>query len=159
MATRIAEKIFPMDRNLKDRLPDLVEVFMWYMIRAYEQYGDADLDVPEEVRNATDTYRKANDFYAQFIDEKLERTGNDGDKLSLTVIYGIFKDFYKDSYPSKQHSIPGRAEVGSAMEKMLGRAEKKIWRGIKLLAVEDPDAKDEDNEDPQPDDVVEDNNN
>lgn len=154
VAEQFAQKLFPMDRSLKDRLNDFVEVFMWYMIREYEKYGESDLDVPDEVRDATSSYRKANDFYAQFIDEKIERTGNNHDTLSLTVIYGIFKSFYADSYPN-QKNIPGRQEVGAAMEKMLGTPVQKIWHGVRLLSAFGDESTDTHYQDQEPDDVVE----
>jgi P4 family phage/plasmid primase-like protien len=121
------KKTFPMDKSLKDRLNDLKETFMSWLIKQYEIIGDADLYEPPEVKAATNIYQKSNDFYMQFIDEKIKQTGNKKDIISLTVLYALFKDWYKDSYPNRK--IPIRQQVKESMEKKMGNSVKGIWKG------------------------------
>lgn len=135
LGEQYAQKRFPMDKSLKDRLNALSEAFLWWLIRAYEEIGDADLYEPSEVTGATDVYHKSNDFYMQFLDERIVETGHKTDYVTLTVVYQLFKEWYKDSYPGRK--IPNRTQVKDAMEKKLGTQTKGIWRGFTTF---DPDA-------------------
>ena len=130
-----AKKVFPMDKSLKDKLDSLSEAFLWWLIKAYEEFGEADLYEPTEVTGATDVYHKTNDFYMQFLDERIQETGVKKDFVTLTVVYTLFKEWYKDSYPGRQ--IPSRTMVKEAIEKKLGKQQKGVWRGVTTF---DPDA-------------------
>lgn len=120
-------KVFPMDKSLKDKLNDLKEVFISWCIKQYEEIGDADLYEPKEVNAATNIYRKSNDFYMQFIDEKIKHTGNKKETISLTSVFTLFKDWYRDSYPGRK--IPNRQQVKEALDKKLGDPVKGVWKG------------------------------
>lgn len=133
--TQLAKKQFPMDKSLKDRLDTLAEAFLWWLIKAFEEFGDADLYEPDEVKAATDSYRRINDFYMEFIDERIMETGCKNDKITLTLIYAMFKEWYKDSYPGQK--ISSRAQVKDSIEKKLGPSKKGTWYGYDIY---DPDA-------------------
>lgn len=130
-----AKKIFPMDKSLKDKLDSLSEAFLWWLIKEYEAFGESDLYEPVEVTGATDVYHKTNDFYMQFLDERIQETGVKKDFVTLTVVYTLFKEWYKDSYPGRK--IPSRTMVKESMEKKLGKQQKGVWRGVTTY---DPDA-------------------
>lgn len=135
-------KVFPMDRNLKDKLEKMSEVFMWWLVEKFEEYGDNDLYEPEIVKAATAEYRRRNDFYMQFIEEKLYKTGDKSDIMNIDLIYNLFKDWFKSSYPSR--SIPAKEQVRDAITKKLGKPKKGIWKGY---AIYDPLAHDEQDSD------------
>jgi P4 family phage/plasmid primase-like protien len=121
------KKIFPKDKTLKDRIPQLVEVFIWWLIDRYEFYGDADLFMPPEVKQATNHYHRNNDHYMQFIDDRLVKTGNQADVLNMSVIHNMFKEWYKDSYPGK--NSPNRPQLQDSLEKRIGKSDKNAWVG------------------------------
>lgn len=129
------KKVFPMDKSLKDKLHDLSEAFLWWLIKEYEGFGDADLYEPTEVVASTKDYQQTNDFYMQFLSERVQETGSKKDYLTLTVAYTLFKEWYRDSYPGRQ--LPSRIMVKEAIEKKLGKQVKGVWRGITTF---DPDA-------------------
>jgi len=129
-----SKKMFPKDKTLKDRLKDLAEPFLWWLIKEYEKFGDSDLYEPPAVKSATDAYHKTNDFYMQFIDERIKETGDKKDFITLTVIYALFKIWFKDSFPGAK--IPSRQNVKEAIEKKLGKQVKGVWRGVVTF---DPD--------------------
>jgi P4 family phage/plasmid primase-like protien len=127
---QIRQLKFPMDKSLKDRLDSYADVFMWHMIKMYEKYCDVELEVPAEVLNATRAYRKSNDYYMQFVEEKLIKTDAKSDLLTLTLVYEMFKDFYTDAFPNKKNEIPNKNDVLEAMEKVMGKAAPgKLWFG------------------------------
>lgn len=122
------KKKFPMNKGLKDRLDSLAETFLWWMIKEFEAFGDSDLYEPEAVSMATDTYHKTNDFYLQFLDEQIRITKKKDDFVTLTVLYTLFKNWYKEAYPGRK--IPTRQMVKEDMEKKLGKQVKGVWRGV-----------------------------
>jgi P4 family phage/plasmid primase-like protien len=128
------KKIFPKDKTLKDRIPELTEVFMWWLIERYEFYEDSDLFMPPEIKNATDHYHKNNDHYMQFIDDRLIKTGKDEDVVNMSVIHSMFKEWYKDSYPGKMS--PNRPQLKDSLEKRIGKSVKDAWIGW-MVKVED----------------------
>jgi P4 family phage/plasmid primase-like protien len=140
------KKMFPMDKSLKDKLHDLAEPFLYWLIKEYEKFGDQDLYEPDEVTGATNVYHKTNDFYLQFLDERIIETKNNKDYITITLIYTLFKEWYKDSYPGRK--IPSRIMVKESMEKKLGKQEKGVWKGFTTF---DPDAILQDEEQPEKD--------
>lgn len=128
------QKIFPMDKTLKNRIKDLADIFMWWLIKTYEEMGDQDLIEPPQVMEATNVYQKVNDFYLQFMDERIQETEDDKDFITLTQIYTLFKAWYKSSYPGRTY--PTRIQVKEAFEKKLGKQVKGVWRRVKTY---DPD--------------------
>lgn len=132
------KKIFPKDKTLKDRIPEFVDVFMWWLIERFEFYGDDDLYMPEEVTNYTNNYHMNNDFYMQFIDECLVKTDDPDDMINKKLVKGLFTDWYKDSYPGK--SIPNTPQLIESLEKRIGKMNKGIWRGWGLFSGEESEA-------------------
>jgi len=125
------KKIFPMDKKLKDRVKELAEPFIWWLINKYEFYGDSDLYEPEEIKVATYHYHKTNDFYMQFVDERLHATGNSEDRLNIQTVWFVFKEWFKDSYPGKK--IPEKIQMQEAIEKKIGVSKKGIWKGFTIF--------------------------
>jgi P4 family phage/plasmid primase-like protien len=122
------KKIFPMDRTLKEKLNDYVDIFLSWIINEYEEIGDAELYEPAEVSETTTIYQKSNDFYMQFIDERINETKIQTDYMTLTALYNMFKEWFKDSFPG--NPIPNKTMVKESMEKKLGKCAKGIWYGI-----------------------------
>jgi phage/plasmid-associated DNA primase len=138
------KKIFPMDKSLKDKLHSLAEAFLWLLIKEYEVFGESDLYEPTEVTGATDVYHKTNDFYLQFFDERIQETNNKKDYVTLTVIYTLFKEWYRDSYPGCK--IPSRGMVKESMEKKLGKQVKGVWRCVTTYDPDDEVSEESDDE-------------
>lgn len=107
------KKIFPIDTSLKDKLDELAPIFMSMMIEWYKEYHSLPLYEPEEVLNATKEYRLKNDFYQQFIDERLETAKNQ--RLVATNVYEDFKNWFSKSNPGKR--VPNRSEFQDCISK------------------------------------------
>lgn len=90
--------VIPFDRHftpeeqdpfLKDRLREpenLSGIFNWCLegLRLFRETG---LDEPEELRNATESYREHSDKIAQFLEEELEKTGKNS---AAGIVYQRF---------------------------------------------------------------------
>lgn len=129
------QKVFPRDNTMKDWLPQLAEPFMWWLIKEYERIGSTPLYEPTEVKAATDVYQKTNDFYMQFLDERIQETGDKKDIITLTVVYSLFKEWFKDSFPSTK--IPSRVMARDGFTKKMGKPVKGVWYGYTTF---DPEA-------------------
>jgi len=129
------QRVFVQDRSLKERLPQLAEVFSWWLIKQYNTFKDSELYEPLEVKASTKDYHKINDFYLQFIEDRITITKDYSDVLSLETIYSIFKVWYKECYPGNKTA--NRDQVKQSLEKKfidsgLSGISNGVWRGIKF---------------------------
>jgi P4 family phage/plasmid primase-like protien len=89
---QIRTKVFPVDSNLAQRIPDLVEPFAWFLL---QHRLKPKIDDPEKVIAATDQYRMKNDYlhmYAnQCVVEEKEAT------LESNQFYQSYKEWLHDN--------------------------------------------------------------
>jgi len=124
-------KRFPKDMNFSEKIPHLLKPFAWVLLN-HRKKGNTFVE-PEKVKLATDSYRKKNDSYQQFIEESV---ANDSTKkLSLSDLYAKFKEWYRESFPGQL--VPIKTEVKDYYSKCWGEPERGVWKGKKLLTVED----------------------
>ena len=128
---QIKQKRFPMDKDLKNKIPGMVSAFAWYLLEWRKKIIIR--KEPEKVQQATAEYRKQNDIYRQFIEEYIIE---DDAVISLTEIYASFKEWYKEGWPSS--SLPIKNEVKEYFEKIWGEPSKGIsWRGYRIRTLQD----------------------
>lgn len=137
---QIKVKRFPRDPFFSEKLPKMKTAFMWIMWENYkriEKYGR--MPEPEKVREATSIYRKNNDVFLQFIDERIiEDQENDKAVLSIVETYNAFKTWFNDSYPNLHFQIPSKEDMKSNLIKKWGELTKGYkWRGFRLRTPED----------------------
>jgi len=63
-----------------------------------------------------------NDFYTEYIMDKIRVTTNPKDKISTTAIYEHFKDWYKRCYESR--GVPKKPEFIKFVTKQFGEPNK-----------------------------------
>jgi P4 family phage/plasmid primase-like protien len=128
---QLREKRFPMDKEFGKKIPTLVEPFAWILLQHRKKMGER--VEPEKVRMATAIYRKQNDVYRQFIEERIVE---DKDKnLSLSDLYGAFKTWYHESMP--HHTVPIKNEIEEYFERAWGFPVRKRWPGYRLRTLQD----------------------
>ena len=128
---QLKQKRFPMDKDLKHKIPGMVSAFAWYLLDWRKKVGAH--KEPEKVREATAIYRRQNDIYRQFIEECIM----EGDAwLSLTEIYAQFKEWFKEGWPNM--SLPIKNEVKEYFEKLWGVSDRGVkWHGYKIRTLQD----------------------
>jgi hypothetical protein len=77
---------------------------------------------PDEVMASTKQYKLENDFYTEYIMDKIRVTNNPKDKISVTAIYENFRDWYKRGYESR--GVPKRPEFIKFITKQFGEPNK-----------------------------------
>ena len=128
------EKIFPVDRFFKDKIPSLVTAFTYILFEHRKQHKNDERYEPIKVTKATEAYQRKNDTYRQYKDENIiEDTTK---YISLTDIYNSFKDWFKQNYPNQ--SIPIKNDVKEYFEKLWGEMKKsRKWKGFRLRTIQD----------------------
>jgi P4 family phage/plasmid primase-like protien len=128
---QMKHKRFPMDKDLKHKIPGMVPAFAWYLLEWRKTVTVR--TEPIKVREATELYRLQNDIYRQFIEECIIE---DDVVLTLTELYAQFKEWYKEGWPN--NTLPIKNEVKDYFEKIWGIAEHgSKWKGYRLRTFED----------------------
>ena len=129
---QMVEKRFPKDRQFQDKIPGMIEAFAFLLLehRKHTQRKPP----PQKVRLATESYRKKNDIYRQFVEEII--IDDESKSMSLIEMYSGFKDWFKESLPN--HRIPVKNDVLSYFSKAWGEPGKGVkWKGHRLRTVQD----------------------
>jgi P4 family phage/plasmid primase-like protien len=129
---QLRQKRFPMDKQFAKKIPNLIEALAWVLLQ-HRQKITVRIE-PEKVRAATEIYRRQNDIYRQFIEESI---AEDSKKyMSLTELYNLFKDWFKDSLPGQ--SLPNKNEIEEYFCKLWGSPEAgKKWKGFRQRTIQD----------------------
>ena len=129
---QLLQKRFPKDPYFMEKIPDMIKPFAWVLLN-HRKKGYK-LVEPEKVTMATELYRKKNDLYRQFIDERII---DDPDcKVSIDEIYIGFKDWFKDSHPGQ--TIPPKSDVKEYCVKAWGEPERRgTWRGKRSVSLDE----------------------
>jgi len=123
--------VFPKDKDLEEKLPNWVNVFMAMLVKlAYENQGNVE-DCPE-VMAARDKYRQGQDLVAAFIAENIEQTGNKEDKIKKKEICQQFKDWCNTAHYGRK--MPKGSELCDYLDTKYGKCGKSCtWTGIRVL--------------------------
>jgi P4 family phage/plasmid primase-like protien len=127
------EKKFPMDKALSGKIPKLTKAFAWYLLQHRQKVPD-NYPEPKKVMEATEAYRQQNDTYRQFSDEctieDYEAT------LSLTELYGQFKEWFKESVPGQ--TLPTKNDIKDYFIRAWGDVEHgNKWKGYRIRSIQD----------------------
>ena len=123
--------VFPKDKDLEEKLPSWVNVFMSMLVKmAYENQGNV-IDC-EEVMAARDKYRQGQDLVAAFIAENIEQTGNKEDKIKKKEICQQFKDWCNTAHYGRK--MPKGSELCDYLDTKYGKCGKSCtWTGIRVM--------------------------
>jgi P4 family phage/plasmid primase-like protien len=129
---QLRQKKFPKDPDFHEKIPNMLKAFVWVLLKHRKQ-ENVKLVEPEKVILATDSYRKKNDSYQQFVEECIimDKTA----AINLSEIYNRFKDWFKESFPGQ--ALPTKGEVKEYYVKSWGEPVKGFWKGKRLSLIED----------------------
>ena len=119
-----------------EKIPDLLKPFAWVLLnhrkKGYKMHE------PEKVTMATELYRKKNDVYRQFIDERIivDVVIDPKNKINMDEIYIGFKDWFKEANPGQQ--LPTKSEVKDYFIRAWGEPQQRsTWLGKRSVSIED----------------------
>jgi P4 family phage/plasmid primase-like protien len=129
---QLQQKIFPKDPYFNEKIPALIKPFAWVLLN-HRKKGTRFVE-PEKVTLATDFYRKKNDSYRQFVDERIME--DPAGRIGLAELYSSFKDWFKESVPGQ--GMPTKSEVKEYYTKLWGEpGRSSIWTGKRPMTQED----------------------
>lgn len=137
---QIKMKRFPRDPFFSEKLPRMKTAFMWIMLESYKRVlKEGRMPIPEKVSEATNIYRRNNDVFLQFIEERIvEEADNEKCCMSIVEVYTAFKTWFNDSYPNLHGRIPSKEDMKNELIKKWGDLTKSHkWRGYRLRTLED----------------------
>lgn len=127
---QLRQKRFPKDKDFADRIPKMTEPFAWLLLHTLKYHGIKSLKEPEKVHLATQSYKKKNDNYKQFMEEFILE--NPQGRVDLRILFATFKDWFKESMASMM-GMPTKSEVKEYFSKVWGDPVDKIyWVGYEI---------------------------
>lgn len=131
---QLRQKRFPMDTQFSRKIPGMVPAFAWVLIEHRKSIIGKERIEPEKVRMATAMYRKQNDIYRQYIEERIILEG--GKVVRLEDLYEDFKEWYRASFPSS--IVPPKNTVKEYFNKTWGETHAGLrWIGYRIRVVDD----------------------
>lgn len=132
---------FKIDPFFEAKIPDLARGLLWIIVDYYKHYSEEGLSFPAIVKEYIKKHWEDNDYYLQFISEKIVHAYKDGDKKEIDTdvyssssdIYPHFLRWFRDYYPGQ--IVPTMAQMKSdlSMSGRLGpQAKRGNWCGIKI---------------------------
>ena len=117
-------KRFKADPAFGERIPDLANVMLWMLFQRFKKCSlTKELYEPKEVLLSTEKYQNDNDVYRRFYADKIEKV-QDGSLakkslLKLQDVFMLFKEWYKEEYPSYRDII-GKGTFKNELNKKMG---------------------------------------
>jgi len=115
---------FMIDNTLKQKIESWGPAFLSFMIHIYntEYKNKSYLDEPEEVMASTKQYKQENDFFTEYIMDKVSVTNNPKDIINRETLWDDFKIWYKNGRDPK--TMPKRTDFIKAATAILGEPNK-----------------------------------
>lgn len=131
---QFAKRRFPMDPLFEKKINLFRRPMLWIVINYYEKYSSEGIVPPQIVVDYTKQYWEDNDPYKLFKNENLVETNSDGDKISITNCYKIFKVWYSANFNTKKTGVPELSTMVRHLSagNLLGEPKNRIWNGWRI---------------------------
>jgi hypothetical protein len=83
---------------------------------------------PPKVKEATEKYRRSQDVYAQFIDERM--VNDDSKYINIMDFFQAFRDWHRQAFPGI--NIPNRNDCNDYLTDVWGAPVNYRWSGYRL---------------------------
>lgn len=133
---------FPIDISIGSKLdtwaPHLISMLIH---KYYPLYVNGKLEEPDEVKLSTDQYQLDNNYYKQFFQEKITKTGNMKDRVSFKDIWTTYNEWFDDDGDKSKSKFKGKKRkllecIGRLIEQPKN---KKYFYGIGFIEDDDED--------------------
>jgi P4 family phage/plasmid primase-like protien len=125
--------VFKIDRNLKQKMSNWKEPFMYLLIhKYYKNYleNNKNLIAPECVKAFTDKFKDENDFLQPFIETNIVN-GSKNDTIKLKELYNRVILWFREHYQGEKE--PSQQTIKKYFETKYGQYDSKGWCGKKLV--------------------------
>lgn len=126
MEEQVRDKIFPVDPNLAQKIPNLVEPLAWLLLQHRSLPKGEE---PNKVKTATDRYRMNNDYLHQFANQIIVDDPNG--KVNPSELYCRYKEWLQEGLPGER--APPLLDFTEYFQKKWGDLnERGFWMGKKI---------------------------
>ena len=134
------EFVFPKDKTLKERLPELAPIFISMLVKKTFETGGIvkDCDI---VMSASNKYRKGQDNIAAFVSDRIIKTGDSKDVIGKRGLMEDFKLWFSQEQSGRK--IPKGQELYDYLDKKFGQSKQTGWSGVKFIHLEETNEIDE----------------
>ena len=134
---QIKKKIFYRDNTISEKLPSLRQALIWYLFQRYIDTTENGFSKePQQVIEATELYRKNNDVFLQFINERIVKDESDTcEGISLNDMFLIFKDWYRETFNS--NNCPNKNDMKDDLFKKWGPSRSNKWKKYRIRTIRD----------------------
>lgn len=129
---QVRTKTFLKDENFDEKIDSMLEPLFWMLVQRLPNIKRVIYE-PPEVKDAGDRYRRSQDVYAQYIDERL--IVDDSKSVTVTDLYVSFRDWHRMSFPGT--AIPNRNDFIDYMSDAWGAPTSFRWTGYRLRTEKD----------------------
>ena len=118
---------YELDKKLGHKFPDWAPIFISMLIDiAYKTDGLVEL--PDCVKACSSRYKNSQDFYSEFIADKVKNTN--GGKVKETSLYEVFKSWYQLHHGK---NVPKGRDLFEHMTKVFGQKQRGGWQNVSLI--------------------------
>ena len=121
---------FMIDNTLKQKIPEWGPSFLSYLLHIYntEYKNMTYLADPVEVMTSTKQYKMENDFYTEYIMDRIIVTNNDKDYIKSTPLWEDFKAWFISAHTNSK--LPKKTEYVKFLNKQFNEPTKKGYTKI-----------------------------
>ena len=128
-------KHFPKDPQFSEKIPDLIEPLAWMLLERLK-YRKSTVFEPDRVTQATNTYRKNNDIFHQYISERI--IDDPEGTITLMDFFIDFRNWHRDSLPGFTTPTKNEAQEYLQKSKVWGKMEIGYkWKGRRFRKMQD----------------------
>ena len=122
-----------LDPDIDTKMPLWVDSFLTYLLRKAHEYTTKKkqaLHIPTQVTMTTSAYQEESDFYQNYYNERIVKTGCSADRLEWTHVWIDFHHWFRRSH-GLDHQ-PKKVEVRKRFESDMfqQKLSKGVWVGI-----------------------------
>lgn len=118
---------YKLNPKLSDKFEEWKELFLSMLVDIAFKTNGIVKDC-ENVLNSSNDYRKNQDYFMEFTEERIVKTNVPSDKLRKNEVYKIFQEWYKETYGK---NVPKGKELYEYLDKAIGKY-KYGWNGYKI---------------------------
>ena len=128
------KKQFLIDTDLIEKMEEWTKPFAWLILSVhYKRYRDSKykIIIPDDVKIATNKYKKNCDFYLEWVDNRLAKCEDEGAQESIEYLYSIFRNYYKQN---NDKGAPPKSDFVDYFEKNDYVISKGFIKNVKLVS-------------------------
>lgn len=133
---------FPLNLKLSEKFDEWKELFFSMLVDIVFKTNGIVKDC-DDVLSASNEYRKNQDYFMEFKEERIAKSDSKDSKIRKTQVYKIFQEWYKETYGK---NVPKGKELFEYLDKSIGKY-KNGWVGYEITFDDVVDVEDENDDD------------